>query len=86
MEGGRDMKTVKSKKFHTWKDKWKRKKRSKYSCAWYNESVPRDYVKCYTREDRAIERQALHKIMRGAEEEEVKFNYNHRHSALWDWW
>ena len=80
-----DMKT-RSKKFYTWKDKWKRKKRSTSSCAWYRETVPKDCIKYYNKEDRAKNKQAVHEIMKGAAEEEVNFKYNHRHSALWDWW
>lgn len=86
MEGGCGMKTRRSKKFYAWKDKHKRKKRSKYSTHWYNMSVPKSWAKVYTREYRAKNKQALHKIMKGADEEEVNFKYNHRHSAWWDWW
>lgn len=80
------MKTVKSKKFHTWKDKWKRKKRSKYTCAWHNEGPGKDWINLCHKEDRAKNKQAVHKIMKGAAEEEVKFRYNHRNSGTWDWW
>ena len=79
------MKT-RSKKFYTWKDKWKRKKRSTSTTHWYNESVPKGYIKEYHKQYRAEKREALHKLMKGVPEEEIEFRYNHRHSALWDWW
>ena len=80
------MKTVKSKKFHTWKDKWKRKKRSRYTTHWMNETPGKDWISKYNREDRAKNKQAVHKIMKGAAEEDVKFRYNHRNSAWWWYW
>lgn len=80
------MKTVKSKKFHTWKYKWKRKKRTRNSCAWHNKTPNKSFTKHYIRAERALNKRALYEIIKGAEEEEVKFKYNHRHSAWWDWW
>lgn len=77
-------KQKRSKKFHTWKNKWKRKKRSKRTCQWGGEGISRTkWLRYYNSSDRVKTKKALFKIKNGVPEEDVEFFYNNRNSAKW---
>lgn len=56
---------------------------------WYSDRPGlSSYVKCKNRSDRRVNKQTLHRnLMSGGEDmDKYEYRYNHKHSALWEYW
>ena len=52
---------------------------------WRYNSPSAEFIRLQWETHRAQTRQALHRVLRGAEESNVPFPYQHRHDGLWQW-
>ena len=77
------METRKHKKFYAYTDKHKRKKRSGGRES-IGGSAPKSYRKPFWDVHRALEKEGIHKLMKGLEYNH--FPYHHRNSASWHYW
>ncbi len=70
-------------KIHSWTAKQKGKRRSKKP-NWCN--APKSYCESYWSSHKAKEKNEIARFLKGVDESELDFPYQHKGSATWDYW